>query len=222
MFYWVFCVAPGWARVRELNMRESKTVPQCDALQSRIRFWNESGTNRARIGDSVRMPLRSPQHLGLGPFRGTRSSFPAIDKPAKMPQILNAKENTESNQKRARVNRDSPCSSFRGAHRREPGISRFRVRCCASPRNDGVLFLLPFSPCGRRERGIPAFCYCVFATRGGVAWVLNWVASSTAVPSGVGMVMRNGTTMRVPAIGAKAISMLRWAVRYLITARSGM
>jgi hypothetical protein len=28
--------------------------------------------------------------------------------------------------------------SFRGARQREPGISRFRVRCFASPRNDGV------------------------------------------------------------------------------------
>jgi hypothetical protein len=62
----------------------------------------------------------------------------------------------------------------------------------------------------------------VFATRGGVAVVMNWVASSIAVPSGVGMIMRNGTRMRVPASGAKAISMLRWAARYLITARSGM
>jgi len=25
--------------------------------------------------------------------------------------------------------------SFRGARQREPGISRFRVRCCAPPRN---------------------------------------------------------------------------------------
>src|SRR4051794_7381450 len=28
--------------------------------------------------------------------------------------------------------------SFRGARQREPGISRFRVRCFASPRNDCV------------------------------------------------------------------------------------
>ena len=85
-----------------------------------------------------------------------------------------------------------------------PGISRFRVRCFASPRNDEI------SP------------HCVFATCGGVACVMNSVACSIAVPSGVGITIRNGTRMRVPATGAKAISMLRWAVRYLITARSGM
>jgi hypothetical protein len=64
--------------------------------------------------------------------------------------------------------------------------------------------------------------HCVFATRGGVAVVMNCVASSIAVPRGVGITIRNGTRMRVPATGAKAISMLRWAVRYLITGRSGM
>ena len=64
--------------------------------------------------------------------------------------------------------------------------------------------------------------YCVFATRGGAAVVTNDVASSMAWPSGVGIVMRNGTKRRVPAIGTKAISMLRWAARYLITGRSGM
>jgi hypothetical protein len=64
--------------------------------------------------------------------------------------------------------------------------------------------------------------HCVFATRGGVAWVTNWVASSTPMPSGVGIIMRNGTRMRVPAIGANQASMLRCAARYLIAARSGM
>jgi hypothetical protein len=48
-----FCVA---GRLRD--------VSQCDALQSRLKFWNESGTNRARIADSLGMLIRSPQHLG--------------------------------------------------------------------------------------------------------------------------------------------------------------
>ena len=61
-----------------------------------------------------------------------------------------------------------------------------------------------------------------FATRGGVAWVTNCVASSTPVPNGVGTVKRNGTRTRVPAIGANHASILRWAARCLITARSGM
>src|SRR5256885_14907857 len=35
-------------------------------------------------------------------------------------------------------------TSFRGARWREPGISRFRVRCCASPRNDNSLAFKAF------------------------------------------------------------------------------
>ncbi|MGY3436231.1 hypothetical protein ACVWWI_000655 [Bradyrhizobium sp. USDA 3686] len=64
--------------------------------------------------------------------------------------------------------------------------------------------------------------YCVFATLGGWALVMKEVASSMAGPSGVGTFSQNGTRMRVPAIGANATSMLRWAARYLITGRSGM
>src|ERR1700748_743327 len=64
--------------------------------------------------------------------------------------------------------------------------------------------------------------YCVFATCGGTAWVMKDVASSMAVPSGVGITMRNGTRIRVPTIGANAISILRWPARYLITGRSGI
>src|SRR6185436_15132341 len=63
--------------------------------------------------------------------------------------------------------------------------------------------------------------YCVFATFGGWADVKKLVASSIAGPSGVGTFSQNGTRIRVPATGAKAISMLRWAARYLITGRSG-
>lgn len=64
--------------------------------------------------------------------------------------------------------------------------------------------------------------YCVLATRGGTGVVMNWVASSIAGPSGVGIFSQNGARIRVPASGANAISMLRWAVRYLITGRSGI
>src|SRR4051794_3008010 len=71
-----------------------------------------------------------------------------------------------------------------------------------------------------RNDGSPI--YCVFATRGGVADVTNEVASSIAGPKGVGIVIRNGTRMRVPATGTKAISILRWAARCLMTGRSGI
>src|SRR3954453_9929379 len=80
------------------------------------------------------------------------------------------------------------------------------------------------SPQAQHEHGTavsnpPQF---VLATRGGGGVVMNWVASSIAGPSGVGILAQNGTRMRVPAIGANAISMLRWAARYLMTGRSGM
>ncbi|MEH2524815.1 hypothetical protein V1288_002724 [Bradyrhizobium sp. AZCC 2176] len=76
---------------------------------------------------------------------------------------------------------------------------------------------------GRRKKGAPRFQpQFVFATLGGIALVTNDVASSIARPSGVGMVMRNGTRTRVPAIGTNAISIRRSVARYLITGRSGI
>jgi hypothetical protein len=39
------------------------------AMRSRLKIWNESGTKRARIGDSYRNPIRSPQHLALAASR---------------------------------------------------------------------------------------------------------------------------------------------------------
>src|SRR4051794_39078475 len=89
-----------------------------------------------------------------------------------------------------------------GIHNHEPGLWIPGLRAGAHP--------------GMTES------YCVFATRGGVAVETNCVASKTPMPSGVGIIMRNGTRMRVPAIGANQASMLRWAARYLIAARSGM
>src|SRR6059058_1275535 len=62
----------------------------------------------------------------------------------------------------------------------------------------------------------------VLATLGGEGAVMNAVACSIAGPKGVGIFTQNGTRMRVPAIGANAISIPRWAVRYLITGRSGI
>ncbi|MGY4282787.1 hypothetical protein ACVWXO_002007 [Bradyrhizobium sp. LM2.7] len=73
------------------------------------------------------------------------------------------------------------------------------------------------APSGLRGRA-----YCVLATLGGWAEVMKLVASSIAGPKGVGTFSQNGTRIRVPATGANAISMLRWAARYLITGRSGM
>src|ERR1041384_1819548 len=52
----------------------------------------------------------------------------------------------------------------------------------------------PPSPQGEKEE-----VQFVLATRGGAAVVMNDVASSIARPNGVGIVMRKGTMMRVPA-----------------------
>jgi hypothetical protein len=113
-------------------MRTVKTVSQCDAVGSRLRFWNESGTNRARIADSV-LPGFVHRNISRGSvIRGTRSSLNGLDKPRKQREFLNRSENAESNQKRARVNRIPllPIARHSGAMRSiEPGISRFRVWC---------------------------------------------------------------------------------------------
>src|SRR5580692_9952515 len=83
-------------------------------------------------------------------------------------------------------------------------------------------FLLPSPQGGGEQRALRSNTQFVLGCTDGVATVRNSVASSTAVPIGVGTVMRNGTRIRVPAIGTKATSMLRWVVRYLITGRSGI
>ena len=59
------------------------------------------------------------------------------------------------------------------------------------------------------ERTVGETVQFVLATRGGEGVVMNEVACSIAGPSGVGIFTQNGTRMRVPAIGANAISMLR-------------
>jgi hypothetical protein len=80
-------------------------VSQCDAWRSRFKLWNESGTNRARIGDSYALLIRSPQHLALTPDGGTRSSLARGDKRGFGGEILKERENAESNQKQQRVKR---------------------------------------------------------------------------------------------------------------------
>src|SRR4051812_18964629 len=57
-------------------------------MQSRLKLWNESGTKRARIADSYRNPIRSPQHLALARSGGTRSSLHGLHKRRCWGQIL--------------------------------------------------------------------------------------------------------------------------------------
>src|SRR5580692_12548480 len=70
-----------------------------------LKLWNESGTNRARIGDSPPMRLRSPQYLAWTLSGGTRSSFGWSDKGRVRDDFLKVGDGVESNQKRSRVNR---------------------------------------------------------------------------------------------------------------------
>jgi hypothetical protein len=74
-------------------------------LQSRLKLWNESRTNRARIGDSLSLPLRSPQHLAWNSGSGTRSSPGTSHKRRFFVEFLKAADKPESNQKWVRVNR---------------------------------------------------------------------------------------------------------------------
>ena len=166
-----------------------------------------SGTSPERIAPESVTPLLSGfVHRNIS--RGLRSL--ALDQVRRGATSAGLAANSlKFSMSRSRIRSEEESTGIRclrhsGMVRRtRPGISRFRVRCCASPRNDGVHQF-------------------VFATRGGEGVVMNWVASSIAGPSGVGIFIQNGTRMRVPAIGANAISMLRWAVRYLITGRSGI
>jgi hypothetical protein len=73
-------------------------------VRSRLKFWNESGTNRARIGDSYPLRLRSPQYLALVPHTGTRSSLTRVDKRRHGGEILKMCAPEESNQNAERVN----------------------------------------------------------------------------------------------------------------------
>jgi hypothetical protein len=183
MFFGDFCVAG----VRQMFHNATH-------LRSRLKLWNESGTNRARIGDSYPLRLRSPQYLALAPHNGTRSSLAPIDKRRYRAEILNCIRRAVAS-----------------------GVNKIpQVHATA------VAWISRSIPVKSPSCKLAAGDYCVLATRGGVAEVMNWVASSIAEPSGVGITIRKGTKMRVPASGAKATSMLRWAVRYLITARSGI
>ena len=76
----------------------------------------------------------------------------------------------------------------------------------------------------------PSLVYCANLDRdhwvlasacAGCATATNCFACSTPRPSGVGIEKRNGTSTRVPAIGASQTSASRSSTRYLIAARSG-
>jgi len=137
---------------------------------SRLKLWNESGTNRARIADSL-FPGFVPCEIWI--FQDAESTKSGV------------------------VAAGDIGSGGKSANRRQRT-----------------------GQCGVKTDSAD---YCVFETvRGGAAVVTNWVASSTAVPIGVGTDSRNGASTRVPAIGASQTSMLRWATRYLIAARSGI
>ncbi len=134
---------------------------------------------------------------------------------------LTLRDEPKSNQKRGRV-KAIPLSRRDGPRLPRPACGE---RGTLQDLNSRIVPLTRrYAPTSPRKRGevIERTLQFVLATRGGDAVVMNCVASNIAVPSGVGITIRNGTRMRVPATGANAISMLRCADRYLITGRSGM
>src|SRR6204780_3908285 len=84
-------------------------------IRSRLKLWNESGTNRARIGDSCPLRLRSPQHLALAPHTGPRSSLARLDQRRHGDEILKMCAARESNQNTERVNWIRITASWRHA-----------------------------------------------------------------------------------------------------------
>jgi hypothetical protein len=169
-----------------------------------------SGTVKERIApESVTRALSGFVHRNISRWRlrcGTRSSLARLHKGPISGEILKRCEAWESNQKWERVKPKSRALLLPSPLRPPPQPTPTRAY--------GAI------DCERCFQHLTA--HCVLATRGGVAWVMNWVASSVAGPSGVGIRIQNGTRIRVPATGTKAISMPRWAARYLITGRSGM
>jgi hypothetical protein len=168
---------PGFLRRWRL-----RSVSQCDASRSRLKLWNESGTNHARIADSDQLRFRSPQHLALTPHRGTRSSLARLDKLRFGGEILKAFENVESNQKSVGVNRIPSSRSYQlvTRHARQKREARLRTGCPGHPRlkpttKKGV----DARDTGERKRRRPSVAYvpamteicdhCVLATRGGDA-----------------------------------------------------
>src|SRR5258707_11318117 len=91
----------------QATRRMERGVSQCDDLGCGLKLRNESGTNRARIGDSAPLLIRSPQHLALTLHGGTRSSLTQAHKRGFGSDFLKASAGAESNQKWGRVNRDS-------------------------------------------------------------------------------------------------------------------
>jgi hypothetical protein len=216
------------------------TVSLCDAFSASLRIRNGLGTNRGRIADSPRSPVPFPATC-----RGTRAGC-ALDgvftgRTSGGARAQSVKLGTARS--RIRIGEESngftagpAARAFRQNNPMQSRNFRREGRVCSTVRKRRSRGGLPARPMdcpwgaardrpsplqGRVRCGRPKL-YCVLATLGGWAEVMKLVASSIAGPSGVGTFTQNGTRMRVPAIGAKAISMLRWAARYLMTGRSGM
>ncbi len=187
-----------------------------------------SGTVAERIApESVTRLLSGFVHRNISRWRsgcGTRSSLAGLHKRPIGGAFLKSSAHGESNQNWQRVKprvgsiyplplweRVAKSSAARLSRVRglSPRIetphpartAHSRCKASASFSNNGGRRppMATFSHKGKRRPGGP---HCVLATRGGVAWVM--------------------TRIRVPATGTNAISMLRWAARYLITGRSGM
>ena len=170
-----------------------------------LKVWNESGTNRGRIGDSRHGATSFTATYGAGPTAqyqiGCLQRFSAA---AFGSQPVNA----------------SARSFFRRVKGKDPvdnGDSERGMMLAhqadASPLGTGGGLPSP----GRSAANHHGHCDFTFAAaRGGLATEMNCVACNTPVPTGVGSEKRYGTTTRVPAIGASQTSASRIAARYLI------
>ena len=192
-----------------------------------------SGTTLERMGPESLLPRCSPTFTATSRVGADCAALDQVCQGPTSDGFATDSLNSRASRSRIRTGREStgfngtsffslpPCG-VRGERsslsRSGWGVSPGRHRRCGPPPPT------PQSePCSSRPaRGGELTHHCVFATRGGVAVVTNEVASSIAGPNGVGITRRNGTSTRVPAIGTKAISILRSCARYLITGRSGI
>ena len=170
-----------------------------------LKVWNESGTNRGRIGDSRHGATSFTATYGADPTAqyqiGCLQHFFAT---AFGPQSVNAFANQFLPASQGRDPVDNGDS--------ERGMMLARQADALALGTRGG----PPSP-GRSAANHHGHCDFTFAAaRGGLATEMNCVACNTPVPTGVGSEKRYGTTTRVPAIGASQTSASRIAARYLI------
>src|ERR1700728_512327 len=172
---------PGWRAAQRLHLYHNMTLESAV-----LKVWNESGTNRGRIGDSRTVRLRSRDI-----WRQPRGRVPDRGYGRFSPLLFSSKV-----------------------------LTVFGITI-----PPGVKALAPVN-CGDAGARKPVHrqdhCVLVAAVdRGGRAIDTNCLACNNAMPIGVGIETRNGTTTRVPEIGAIQTSASCSSTRYLMAGLSG-